>query len=582
MRENMRKSTVMALDVVGFSKMMGVNPETTVETLSARRRIIHDIINQYNGTVFNEAGDSIVSEFSEGESAALCAMAIQTDMARLNLGSSADRKMIFRIGIHHGDVMDSDGNVFGDTVNVAARLEAASSPEGVHISKSAQQNLSFATQQNFKYIGSIALKNIANEIEVFMWLAGNQAGRYGPSNTEKVSEAEVVSGSLAVLELKNLSSDKEQQYFCEGVSESLINTLSRYKSLRVTSSNASFSFSVGKHSPKEIGSALSVRYILSGSVRSTESRIRINIKLDNAGTNQTIWSEKFEASKNELWSLEETLASSVAYQIVGQVEADEIRSAANKPPQDAIAYDLVLQGLKHHRNSITSYVDAKKAYNLFSKAHELEPNYPRAMAWKVCSMSNYQNWEPSAFPDNWLDEAFQLIERALEIDSDDAEANRIMGSMQRVKGNFDLSITHHKHAAELCPSDLYISSKLCEVLMYDGRLEEAEKELCRAKDINPTGSDLLLQIEGTLRFWQEDFTTCKTLLSATRIPSPITLVILAANEFYIGNKEVAKTIVAKIENEYGVTVQHLFAGESYRLDDMKAKITPLFPIRKVA
>ena len=578
----MRKSNVMALDVVGFSKMMGINPTTTVETLSARRIIIHDIINRHNGKVFNEAGDSIVSEFSEGESAALCAIAIQTDMARLNLGSSADRKMIYRIGIHYGDVMDSDGNVFGDTVNIAARLEAASSPEGVHISKSTQQRLSTKTQNNFKYMGPISLKNIKSEIEVFVWSVGHQTGRYGSSNTERVAETQIVPGSLAVLELKNLSSDEEQQYFCEGVSESLINTLSRYKSLRVTSSNASFSFSAGKHSPKEIGSALSVRYILSGSVRSTSSRIRINIKLDNASTNQTIWSEKFEASKDGLWDLEETLASSVAYQIVGQLEADEIRSAANKPPQDAKAYDLVLQGLKHHRNSITSYDDAKKAYNLFSRAHELEPNYPRAMAWKVCSMANYQNWDPSIFSDNWLDEAVQLIERALEIDPDDAEANRIMGSMQRAKGNFDLSITHHKHAAELCPSDLYISSKLCEVLMYDGRIEEAESELCRAKEINPTSSDLLLQIEGTLRFWQGNFDSCKTLLGTIRIPSPISLVFLAAAEFYIGNTQVAKASVTKIENEYGVTVQRLFAGESYRLDDMKAKFAPLFPIRQVA
>ena len=149
--------------------------------------------------------------------------------------------------------------------------------------------------------------------------------------------------------------------------------------------------------------------------------------------------------------------------------------------------------------------------------------------------------------------------------------------MQRAKGNFDLSITHHKHAAELCPSDLYISSKLCEVLMYDGRLEEAENELNRAKEINPTGSDQLLQIEGTLKFWQEDFAVCKAFLSEIRIPSPMTLLFLAAAEFYIGNKKAAKKIVAKIENDYCITIQRLFSGESYRLDDMKAKFAPLFP-----
>jgi TolB-like protein len=174
-----------------------------------------------------------------------------------------------------------------------------------------------------------------------------------------------VPGSLAVLELKNLSSDEEQQYFCEGVSEELINNLSRYKSLRVTSSNASFSFSDGKHSPKEIGAALSVKYVLSGSVRSAATRIRITIKLDNTETNQTIWSDKLEASKDDLWDLEESLASSVAFQIVGQLEADEMRSSANKPPENAKAYDLVLKGLKHHRSSEISHDDAKKGVQSF-------------------------------------------------------------------------------------------------------------------------------------------------------------------------------------------------------------------------
>jgi adenylate cyclase len=578
----MRKATIMALDVVGFSKMMGDNPEATVETLSARRKTIHQIINKHGGRIFNEAGDSIVSEFSSSEAAAICAIEIQTDMARLNIGSTADRKMLFRVGINYGGVMDSDGNVFGDTVNVAARLEAATSPEGVYISESAHNRLKPETNENFTHLGPLSLKNISAKVEVYIWNHGHQTGRYGASGTKKVNNAELLPGSLAVLELKNLSSDEEQLYFCEGVSEELINTLSRYKRLRVTSSNASFAFSDGKHSPKEIRSALSVKYLLSGSVRSTSSRVRINIKLDNTETNQTIWSEKFESSKDDLWDLEETLASSVAYQIVGQVEADEIRSAANKPPENARAYDLVLKGLKHHRNAGASYEDAKKATSLFERAVEIEPNYPRALAWSVCGTSWLHSWDPKSVPENWLDEGIKKIEKALEIDPDDAEANRIMGSIQRAKGNFDISIAHHKHAAELCPSDLYISAKLCEVLMYDGRLDEAEKELLRAKEISPTGSDLLYEIEGILKFWQDDYYTSKALLDQIRIPSPIAPIFAAGADFYIGEKEIAKQKVLKIESEYGMTVKQLFHGERYRIDSMKAKIAPLFRIRQIA
>ena len=578
----MRETSVMALDVVGFSKLMGDNPEATLETLSARRKIIHDIISTHNGRVFNEAGDSIVAEFPSNQAAATSAIEIQSEMSRLNMGSVAERRMLFRAGVNYGKVLESEGNVFGDTVNVAARLEAASSPEGVYISEIAHKTLDPELSEKFSYLGALSLKNIKYDVEVYVWTPDHQAGRYGSSDTVRVNEASMIPGSLAVLELKNLSSDEEQQYFCEGVSEELINTLSRYKSLRVTSSNASFAFSDKKYSPKEIGAALSVKYVLSGNVRSGANRVRIGIKLDNTETNQTIWSEKFDASKEDLWDLEENLAASVAYQIVGQVEADEIRSAANKPPENAGAYDLVLKGLKHHRNAGYSFEDSKKATALFNKALELDPNYPRALAWSVCSTAGLASWDPKSVAEDWLDKGIKQIEKALEIDPDDAESNRIMGSIQRSKGNFEVSIAHHKHAAELCPSDLYISSKLCEVLIYDGRLEEAQQELERAKEINPTGSDLLYTIEGILKFWQEDYASSRVLLGNLKMPSPVASIFMAAAEFHSGDTEASSQRVEKIERDYGLTVQKLFDGETYRLDDMKAKIAPIFPIRHVA
>ena len=578
----MRETAVMALDVVSFSKLMGDNPEATLETLSARRKIIHDIISTHNGRVFNEAGDSIVAEFPSNQDAATSAIEIQSEMSRLNMGSVAERRMLFRAGVNYGKVLESEGNVFGDTVNVAARLEAASSPEGVYISEIAHKTLDPELSEKFSYLGALSLKNIKYDVEVYVWTPDHQAGRYGSSDTVRVNEASMIPGSLAVLELKNLSSDEEQQYFCEGVSEELINTLSRYKSLRVTSSNASFAFSDKKYSPKEIGAALSVKYVLSGNVRSGGNRVRIGIKLDNTETNQTIWSEKFDASKEDLWDLEENLAASVAYQIVGQVEADEIRSAANKPPENAGAYDLVLKGLKHHRNAGYSFEDSKKATALFNKALELDPNYPRALAWSVCSTAGLASWDPKSVAEDWLDKGIKQIEKALEIDPDDAESNRIMGSIQRSKGNFEVSIAHHKHAAELCPSDLYISSKLCEVLIYDGRLEEAQQELERAKEINPTGSDLLYTIEGILKFWQEDYASSRVLLGNLKMPSPVASIFMAAAEFHSGDTEASSQRVEKIERDYGLTVQKLFEGETYRLDNMKAKIAPIFPIRHVA
>ena len=571
----MRETTILALDVVGFSKQVAENPKVTIDVLSARRKRIHNLVLSMNGRVFNEAGDSIVSEFSEADKAALCAMAIQEEMSRLNAGSPTERRMMFRAGINHGPVMDADDNVFGDTVNVAARLEAASSPEGVYLSKSAFDKLMSETKSSFAYLGELSLKNIPNPTAVYMWKSGYQMGRYGASNTEKVANVETLPGSIAVLLFKNLNSDEEQQYFCEGVSEDLISALSRYKSLRVTSSNASFAFVASEKTLQEISHALSAKYILSGAVRSMGNRVRINIKLDNSESSQTIWSEKFETTKEGIWELEETLASTVVSKLVGQVEKDEMRSSANKPPEDARAYDLVLQGLKHHRNSIVSREDARKAYDLFSRAVDLDPNYPRAMAWKVCSTANLSSWEPEILGPNWMQDALKSVEKALELDPDDAEANRIMGAMQLSNGNYEASLEHHRHACSLCPSDLYIAAKHCKVLMYDGRLDAAQNELDRATKINPTASDLLYEIEGVLKFWQQDHQASNDIFKRIKFPDPIISVFEAANNYHLGRIDLAAQKVAEIEADYGLSVERLIQDEPYRKEEMKSMLEPI-------
>ena len=313
--QSMRETSVMALDVGWFFKADGGSILDWVSycTRTPCRQGQKSYTTSFprnNGRVFNEAGDSIVAEFPSNQAAATSAIEIQSEMSRLNMGSVAERRMLFRAGVNYGKVLESEGNVFGDTVNVAARLDAASSPEGVYISEIAHKTLDPELSEKFSYLGALSLKNIKYDVEAYVWTPDHQAGRYGSSDTVRVNEElAMIPGSLAVLELKNLSSDEEQQYFCEGVSEELINTLSRYKSLRVTSSNASFAFSDKKYSPKEIGAALSVKYVLSGNVRSGGNRVRIGIKLDNTETNQTIWSEKFDASKEDLWDLEENLAA---------------------------------------------------------------------------------------------------------------------------------------------------------------------------------------------------------------------------------------------------------------------------------
>jgi adenylate cyclase len=261
-------STIFASDVVGFSKMMGRNEEKTLEILDDRREIIDSAIAEYKGIIFGSAGDSVIAEFGSPVKATECAVQIQDKMKSLNEKVPVDQQMIFRVGINIGDVMVSKDNLFGDAVNVAARLESAALPSGICVSKTVFDLINQKMQVSFEDAGALELKNIVDPIQAYFVIQSKGSARYNQyedSPQIKVEKAE--HGSLAVMLFKNLSKDEDQEYFCEGFSEDLINVLSKYSNLLVVSGNASFSYRDKTKSPREIGKELGVRYILEGSVR---------------------------------------------------------------------------------------------------------------------------------------------------------------------------------------------------------------------------------------------------------------------------------------------------------------------------
>ena len=374
--------TILAMDVVGFSKMMSNDEVKTLEILKNRRSVIDTLIEEYNGKIFNTAGDSVFAEFLSPVKAAECAIQIHSKNQTLN---NEDVNMSFRIGINIGDVMISENNLFGDTVNIAARLEATASTNGICISKNVFDMINMKMKISYEDAGEIELKNIGRPIHCYHIIECKGTTRWFQHDEDKpeIKIEKPEAGSLAVMLFKSLSSDEEQAYFCEGFSEDLISSFSRYKKLVVISSNASFSYRDKNKKPSEIGKELGVRYILEGKVRKLGSKIRITCSLISTENENTLWSNNFDTNIDEIFDIQDELVEKIVTNIIGNVEKDHLKLISNSKPENMEAYDLVLKGLEYHRKSSVCAENNKKALEYFTKATEVDPKFARAILGKV-------------------------------------------------------------------------------------------------------------------------------------------------------------------------------------------------------
>jgi len=528
-------STIFASDVVGYSKMMGNNEEKTLETLGERREVIDCAIAEHNGIIFGSAGDSVIAEFGSPVKATECAVQIQDKMKTMNENVPEDQQMIFRIGINIGDVMVSKDNLFGDAVNVAARLESAAQPSGICVSKTVFDLINQKIRVSFENAGKLELKNIVEPIQAYFVIqskGGARFNQYEDSPQIKVEKAE--HGSLAVMLFKNLSKDEDQAYFCEGFSEDLITVLSKYSKLLVVSGNASFTYRDKSKSPKEIGQELGVRYLLEGSVRKLGQKVRVGAKLISADRENTIWSHNFDFNIDEMFDVQDELVETIVSTIVGHVDDEEVKQLVRVKPENHTAYDLVLQGLEYHRKSNVTVENAKKAVEFFDQAIEVDPNCARAHAWRACSLSNYVGWRPDEYGEDWIDQCADSVIRSLEIDQNDHEAHRIMGAISLVRGDFVLARHHQEKAMELCPSDAYIMGKNAALLVYLGEPEKALEIVQHAMRINPFCPDDLFVDEGMCYFWLGKYSEAVNCFRKMKTPDRESVFYLTASLSKLG------------------------------------------------
>ena len=554
---------------------MSIDEDRTLVNLQARRKFVDQLIEQKGGRIFNTAGDSVLAEFPNPVDAVECGVQIQNKSVSINNQSDEADKMSFRIGLNMGEVLVSDGDLFGDAVNVAARLEAQAIPDGLCISESIFDLVNMKVKVSYEDAGELNLKNIGRPVRAYNVLKcrGATRGLISADAEPKVFIPQAEAGSVAIMLFKNLSNDDEQGYFCEGFSEDLISALSRYKSLLVISSNASFSYSIKEKTVSQIGAELGVRYLLEGKVRKMGSKMRISVSLLSAEDENVIWSQNFDTTIDDIFDVQDEIVATIVAKLVGKVESDQVKKLANKKPDVMEAYDLVLQGLEFHRKSSVSAQNNKKALSLFTQATEVDPNYARAFAWKTCSLANNSEWFPNDMPPNWMEDAFASVNRAMELDPDDPEAHRILGAIKLMfEGDMDKAIFHHKKAIEICPSDTFHLARYSVLLSYLGKPEEAMGQIEKALRINPFGSDLMFETQGVCGYLLKNYNEALSSFKNMQIETRTSLFYAAACHNCLGQLEFAKNKLELAKTDSGMKIDKFVSTQLYQNEEISNQL----------
>jgi TolB-like protein/class 3 adenylate cyclase len=379
-RVERRLAAVLAADVVGYSRLMGANEVGTLAALkSHRREVIDPAIAEYGGRIVKTTGDGVLVEFPSAVHAVTCAMIVQQKMSARN--ANAAISIAFRIGINVGDIIIDEGDIFGDGVNVAARVEGECTPGGVCLSGTAFEHVRGKTDFEFDDLGEKALKNIDRPVRLFAVRSGEPLAAVSAKPTAGADAPMLPDKpSVAVLPFQNMSGDPDQEYFADGMVEDIITALSRFKSLFVIARNSSFTYKGKAVDIKQVGRELSVRYVLEGSVRKIGGRVRITGQLIEAATNRHLWADKFDGDLEDVFGLQDQVTMSVVSLIAPKLEQVEIERARQKATESLDSYDCYLRGmaLTYRRSSLHEAREYFKA--AIERDRENGPAYAMA-AW---------------------------------------------------------------------------------------------------------------------------------------------------------------------------------------------------------
>jgi adenylate cyclase len=519
-----RKLTaILSADVKGYSRLMQDDEEATVRTITAYREVMTDHIQGHDGRVVDAKGDNVLAEFSSVVDAVRCGVAVQKELKEKNNNLSENKRMEFRIGINLGDVIEEGDTIYGDGVNIAARLEGLSEGGGICISGAAFDQIGKKLPLGYEYRGEQTVKNIEKPVRVYKVLmepeyAGKVIGRekpkmkqwrwaaiggmvvlivvagilavwhhylrpqFEPAKVEKMAFPLPEKPSIAVLPFVNMSEDPNQEYFSDGITEDIITTLSKIPRLFVIARNSTFTYKGKPVKIQKVSEDLGVRYVLEGSVRKSGERVRITAQLIDATMGHHLWAEKYDRDLKDIFALQDEVTKKIVRALVVKLTEDERKLLVHKKTGSLEAYDHILRGIDYFLR-MTGEENAA-ARGMFKRAIELDADYAVAYSWLGWTYWMEWSFEWSQDPTS-LDRALELAQRALSLDDSLSDAHALLGKVYLWKKQYDQAISELEKTVALDPNDADGLAGLGEILYFAGRPEEAIELIKKAIRLNP-------------------------------------------------------------------------------------------------
>jgi adenylate cyclase len=496
-----RLAAILAADVVGYSRMMGMDEAGTLATLRAVwGELFNPAVASHRGRVVKMMGDGALVEFGSAVDAVQCAGEIQRAMAERKAGPDL-KPVALRIGVNLGEIVSEGADIFGDGVNVAARLEARAPAGGILISDAVHSQVHGKTNLAFADGGEVTLKNIDRPLRVWRWGEGAVAEAAKPAPTTGAAVAPPEKPSIAVLPFSNLSNDPEQEFFADGLVEDILTTLSKLSGLTVIARNSSFAYKGRAIDVRQAGKELGARYVLEGSVRKSGNRIRITAQLIDAESGAHVWAERYDRNIEDIFAVQDEITLILATEMQVNLTEGEQARMRYSTTTNVEAWNLWAQGLSHLRNAPVTREGVGQARPLWEKALALDPN-----SASLNAMLGFLQYADARF--GWWDvretalgKGSAYVERALALDPENADAHLTSGLILLVQRRHEDAVAAARKALELAPGSADIAAFASFVLSCSGRHDEAIAQVEKAMRLSPNyPANYLGQLGNTYRF----------------------------------------------------------------------------------
>ncbi len=538
-RVQRRLAAILSADVAGYSRLMGDDEVATIRTLSEYRAAISEIVAAHNGRIVDMPGDNLLAEFGSAVDAVEAALAMQRELAARNAQLPEERRMAFRVGVNLGDIIAEDERIYGDGVNIAARVESLAPAGGICVSGKVHAEVCRKLDLAFEDLGEHELKNITARVRVYRVRTDGAATAAAPAPAPGAAKP-----SILVLPFANMSGAPEQEYFADGLTEDILTDLSRFRELFVISRNTSFKFKGQTVDVKKVARELGVQYVVEGSVRKAGNRVRVTVQLIDAASDRHVWAERYDRDLEDIFAIQDEVTSAIVATLPGRMEAAARSRAERKAPANMVSYECVLEAkVLHHRSSRD---DNLRALSLVRRAVELDPRYAHAHAWYACILG--QQWGYGWYADRAAleSEIERELQIALRLDENDSDVHRILAAVAVTRNDFDNAVYHQQRALALNPNDDLIVVQQGEILTWLGQGEEGSEWIRKAMRLNPYHPERFWFHLARAQFVAKQYGDAIESLRHITAPDGLHHALLAACHAQMGDAERATAHAAEV------------------------------------